>query len=122
MKRLVDVIKADYEGRFDYVAQLAARFNQNRAAIYEVLDLWLDYWRDLLLVKLGGHDIITNIDRKNELIEMAGGYRLSQIKDYIESIRAAAEQLRQNVNARLALEVLMLDIPYKKEGGGVKNG
>jgi len=122
MKRLVDVIKADYEGRFDYVAQLAARFNQNRAAIYEVLDLWLDYWRDLLLVKLGGHDMITNIDRKNELIEMAGGYRLTQIKDYIESIRAAAEQLRQNVNARLALEVLMLDIPYNKEGGGVKNG
>ena len=122
MKRLVDVIKADYEGRFDYVAQLAARFNQNRAAIYEVLDLWLDYWRDLLLVKLGGHDMITNIDRKNELTEMAGGYRLTQIKDYIESIRAAAEQLRQNVNARLALEVLMLDIPYKKEGGGVKNG
>jgi DNA polymerase-3 subunit delta' len=122
LNHIIDVIKADYEGRFDYVAQLAARFSQNRGAIYEVLDLWLDYWRDLLLVKLGGHDIITNIDRKNELIEMAGGYRLTQIKDYIESIRAAAEQLRQNVNARLALEVLMLDIPYKKERGGVKNG
>jgi DNA polymerase III subunit delta' len=122
LNRLVGVIKADYEERFDYVARLAARFNQNRGAIYEVLDRWLDYWRDLLLVKLGGHDMITNIDRKNELIEMAGGYRLTQIKDYIMSIRAAAEQLRQNVNARLALEVLMLDIPYKKEGGGVKNG
>lgn len=122
VNQLVDVIKEDYEGRFDYVAQLATRFNQNRGAVYEVLDLWLDYWRDLLLVKLGSHDMITNIDRKNELIEMAGGYRLAQIKDYIESIRAAAEQLRQNVNARLALEVLMLDIPYKKEGGGMKNG
>ena len=119
---MVDIIKADYEERFDYVGQLAARFSQNRGAIYEVLNLWLDYWRDLLLVKLGGHDMITNIDRKNELIEMAGGYRLAQIREYIESIRAAGEQLRQNVNARLALEVLMLDIPYKKEGGGVKYG
>ena len=122
VNRLVDIIKADYEERFDYVGQLAARFSQNRGAIYEVLNLWLDYWRDLLLVKLGGHDMITNIDRKNELIEMAGGYRLAQIREYIESIRAAGEQLRQNVNARLALEVLMLDIPYKKEGGGVKYG
>ncbi len=122
INRLVGVIKADYEERFDYVAQLAARFNQNRGAIYEVLDRWLDYWRDLLLVKLGSHDTITNIDRKDELIEMAGGYRLTEIKDYIESIRKTAEQLRQNVNARLALEVLMLDIPYNKEGGGVKNG
>jgi DNA polymerase III subunit delta' len=120
--RLVGVIKAGYEDRFDYVARLAARFTQNRGAVYEVLDRWLDYWRDLLLVKLGSYDTIINIDRQNELVETAGGYRLSQIKDSIESIRQTAEQLRQNVNARLALEVLMLDIPYHKEGGGVKNG
>ncbi len=122
VNRLVEVIKDGYEGRFDYAAQLAARFNQNRGAIYETLDHWLDYWRDLLLVKLGSDDTVTNIDRKKELIEMAGGYRLTQIKDYIESIRAAVEQLHQNVNVRLALEVMMLDIPSRKEEGGVKNG
>jgi DNA polymerase-3 subunit delta' len=119
--RLVEVIKDDYEGRFDYAGQLAARFTQNRGAIYETLERWLDYWHDLLLVKLGSVDTMTNIDRKQELIEMAGGYRLTQIKDFIEGIRRTAEQLRQNVNVRLALEVLMLDIPLK-EGGGVKHG
>ena len=51
---------------------------------------------------------------------MARGYRLAKIKAFIESIRAAAEQLRQNVNPQLALEVLMLDIP-RKEGGGEEN-
>jgi DNA polymerase-3 subunit delta' len=120
VERLVKVIKDDYVGRFDYAGQLAARFTQNRVAIYETLERWLDYWRDLLLVKLGSEETITNIDRKQELIEMAGGYQLTQIKDCIEGIRRTAEQLRQNVNARLALEVLMLDIPSK--GGGVKNG
>jgi len=113
VNRLVEVIKADYVGRFDYAAQLASRFTQNRGAVYEVLERWLDYWRDLLLVKLGAADMITNIDRRSEINEMAGGYRLTQIKDYIESIRRAAEQLRQNVNVRLALDVLMLDIPSK---------
>ncbi len=121
VNRMVEVIKADYTERFAYVARLASGFSQNRGAVYEVLNRWLDYWRDLLLIKLGSPETITNIDRKDELSETAGGYRLAQIRDYIESIRAAAEQLRQNVNARLALEVLMLDIPYKKEGGGVKN-
>jgi len=120
LKRLLDIIKADCVERFAYVAQLAVRFNQNRGAVYDILDLWLDYWRDLMLVKLDNHGIITNIDRKDELVEMAGGYRLAQIKAFIESIRAAAEQLRQNVNTRLALEVMMLDIP-KKEGGGSEN-
>lgn len=122
VNKLVEVIKDDYEGRFDYAAQMAARFAPNRGAVYETLERWLDYWRDLLLVKLGAEDIITNIDRRSELIEMAGAYRLTQIKDCIESIRRAAEQLHQNVNTRLALEVLMLDIPLRKEGGGVKNG
>jgi DNA polymerase-3 subunit delta' len=117
---LVKVIKDNYVGRFDYAGQLAARFTQNRGAIYETLERWLDYWRDLLLVKLGSEETITNIDRKQELIEMAGGYQLTQIKDCIKSIRRTAEQLRQNVNARLSLEVMMLDIPSK--GGGVKNG
>jgi DNA polymerase-3 subunit delta' len=115
LNRLQGIIKADYEERFAYVAQLATRFTQNRGAVYDVLDLWLDYWRDLMLVKLGCHDIIANIDRKDELVEMAGSYRLAQIKAFIESIKSAAEQLRQNVNTRLALEVLMLDIPRKKE-------
>ena len=121
LDQIINVIRADYEDRFDYAGRLAARFTQNRGAVYDTLDRWLDYWRDLLLVKLGGEDMIVNIDRQKELVEIAAGYRLAQIKDFIESLRKAAEQLRQNVNVRLALEVLMLDIP-QKEGGGVKNG
>jgi DNA polymerase-3 subunit delta' len=117
LNRLNGIIKADYEERFAYVAQLAARFSQNRSAVYDVLERWLDYWRDLMLVKLGFYDMITNIDRKDELIEIAGSYRLAQIKAFIESIKSAAVQLRQNVNTRLALEVLMLDIPIKEAGG-----
>jgi DNA polymerase-3 subunit delta' len=120
LDRMLGIIKADYIERFAYAAQLAAGFNQNRGLVYDILDLWLDYWRDLMLVKLDCHDMITNIDRKDDLVEMAGGYRLSQVKKSIESIRSAAAQLRQNVNTRLALEVLMLDIP-RQEGGGAEN-
>jgi DNA polymerase-3 subunit delta' len=120
--RLLGIIKASTEERFEQAAQLAARFSQNRRAIYDVLELWLDFWRDLMLVKLGGDDMITNIDRKKELVEIAGGYLMIQMRDYMESIRAAWVQLRQNVNARLALEVLMLDMPQSEERGSVKYG
>ena len=114
LNQVVAIIKADYEERFAYVARLAAGFTQNRSAVYDVLERWLDYWRDLMLVKLGCADMITNIDRKDELIGMAGNYRLSRIKNFIKSIESAAQQLRQNVNTRLALEVLMLDIPKEE--------
>jgi DNA polymerase-3 subunit delta' len=120
MDRLRDIINADYDERFDYAAQLAAQFSQNRGLVQEVLDLWLDWWRDLMLVKVGCSDTITNTDLEARLVEMVRGYSLAQIKAFINSIQAAGEQLRQNANPRLVLEVLMLDIPGK-EGSSEQN-
>jgi DNA polymerase-3 subunit delta' len=115
---LLDIVEADFEVRFAWASRMAMRFSQNRAAVYDVLERWLDYWRDLMLVKLGRYDIVVNVDRKDELEALAGHFRLAQITDFINSLQSAAEHLRQNVNAQLALEVLVLDIP-KKEGGAV---
>jgi DNA polymerase-3 subunit delta' len=111
LERLLEVIGGDNEARFDYAAQLAAQFGQNRAVVREVLDLWLDWWRDLLLVKLGASDAVTNIDHEAELTEMGRAYSLFQIRAFIDSIQSAAEQLEQNANPRLVLEVMMLGIP-----------
>ncbi|MFQ6122631.1 MAG: ATP-binding protein [Dehalococcoidales bacterium] len=118
--KLLEITSADYEERFAYATQLAAQFSQNRGVVQEVLNLWLDWWHDLLLVKIGCNDIITNIDQLALLIKMAKGYQLAQIRDFINSIQAAGEQLRQNANPRLVLEVLMLDMP-EKEGRSQKN-
>jgi len=118
LDRLLDIINADYEERFAYAAHLAAQFSQNRAWVQEILDLWLDWWRDLLLIKVGCNDTITNIDRSAILTEMARGYNLAQIKVFINNIQAAGEQLRLNANPQLVLETLMLSIPGKRGGVG----
>ena len=130
IEKLLEIISTDYEERFTYAAQLATQFVQNREPVQEVLDLWLNWWRDLLLVKIGCSDIVMNVDYLPALTEMAEYYRLNQIKTFMDNIRAAGEQLKQNANPRLALEVLMLDMPGKeKRSGGelaarvmVKNG
>ncbi len=114
LNRIVSIIKADSEERFAYAAQLATAFGQNRKSVIAILDLWRDYWRDMMLAKTAAERLITNIDKKDEIIKIAGGYRLAKIKDFIKSIEAAQVQLKQNVNARLALEVLMLDIPKEE--------
>jgi DNA polymerase-3 subunit delta' len=114
LEQIISVTKGDFEERFAYVAKLAAGFSQNRRAVYDILDKWLDYWRDLMLIKLDGADMITNSDRREELIKTTGKYSLTQIRSFIKSIESAAAQLNQNVNARLALEVLMLEIPAEE--------
>jgi len=120
MQRLLDIINADYEERFTYAAEMAAQFSRRREPIQEVLDLWLDWWRDLLLAKVGCNEAITNVDRLATLIDSARGYTLAQIKAFINNIQATAEQLGQNANPQLVLEVLMLSIPRRKESVSVK--
>ena len=117
LDRLLDIINTDYEERFAYATQLATQFSQNRGLVMEVLDLWQEWWHDLLLVKVGLSEAITNIDISSTIIEQARGYSPAQIKNFINSIQAAREQLRQNANPRLVLEVLVLDMPRKEERG-----
>ncbi len=114
------VIDGDSEARFACAAQLATRFSQNRASVQETLDVWTDLWRDLMLVKLNCSEMITNSDRSRLLAEIASHLSLAQIKGFIESIQKAGEQLRQNVNARLVLEVLMLDMPIREVSSQAK--
>ncbi len=117
LDKLLDVLSADNEARFAYAAQLAAQFGQNRKSVHDVLDLWIDWWRDLLLVKAGCADAITDGDHEDMLIEQAGAYSLAEIRTVIDGLQAAGEQLRQNANPRLVLEVFMLTIPRKEVRG-----
>ena len=111
--RLLDTVDGGYEQRFDYATQLAAQFSQSRSSVQEVLALWLDWWRDLLLVKLGRHDTVTNIDQESTLVDLSRDYKLAEVKSVINGIQAAGQQLKQNANPRLVLEVLMLGIPER---------
>ena len=114
LDKLLDITSADYEERFDYVNQLVTWFSQSRSLVQEILDLWLDWWRDLLLFKLGCGDGITNIDRQDLLVGLAQGYSLAEMRAFISGIQSAGEQLMQNANPRLVLEVLMLSIPERR--------
>jgi len=111
LDRMVGLIGADAAERFSFAAKLAAGFTGDRKAVYDLLDAWRDYWRDILLAGARSAHLITNIDRKDEIIRLAGCFSLADIKEFIRHLESAALQLKQNVNPRLALEVLMLDMP-----------
>ena len=111
LDELVSVIEGDYEERFACAAELATRFGKDREAVSGTLGLWLDWWRDLMLVRAGLTEMVINVDRVDTLTMMAGQYDLAQIRSGIESIREAREQLKLNANPRLTIEVMMLAWP-----------
>jgi DNA polymerase-3 subunit delta' len=112
--KLQNILTGDYEQRFGYVNQLATQFNQGRQPVLDTLDLWISWWRDLLLLKLGCSDIIANIDQMDMLRKLADIYNIKRIRMVIGSLQEARDQLRQNGNPKLVFEVLTLNIP---EGG-----
>jgi DNA polymerase-3 subunit delta' len=99
------------QGRFAYVSEVASRFSRDRATVLAVLDLWRDWWRDVLLVSGGCQDAITNLDLWDILRAEAARYDRCQVVAFLRSLAASKRRLEENVNARLTLEVLMLDLP-----------
>jgi DNA polymerase III subunit delta' len=105
------ILKADYNERFTAAAQLALQFSKKRESVYETLDIWTGWWRDLLLVKTGCNGAVVSTDFMPAVVEMAGTYSLAQIKDVINYVLEAGEHLKLNANPRLVLESLMLKLP-----------
>jgi DNA polymerase-3 subunit delta' len=110
IEKMLTVIKAGYCERFAAASQLALQFGKKRDTVYATLESWIDWWRDILLVKTGCHSDIVNIDHLAAFTEMAGGLTLFQIKDTINKILEALQQLKINVNSRLVMEALMLNM------------
>jgi DNA polymerase-3 subunit delta' len=109
-----EMFDADYDRRFTFAAKLVEKYSQNRSVVQQKLDLLLNWWHDLLLVKADCEKDIKNIDFQSELKIMAEHYTLAQIRTFIERIQSAKGQLLKNTNPQLVMEVLMLNIPEKK--------
>jgi DNA polymerase-3 subunit delta' len=102
---------AGRDERFDYASQLASRFYRDREGVLAVLDLWQEWWRDVLLVAAGCTDIAVNSGSLDRLSLLVRKYDIGQVKSFLEAIARTRERLLENVSPLLALEVLMLDLP-----------
>jgi DNA polymerase-3 subunit delta' len=114
-QRLDTLLALDKPGRgarLSFAGELAAQFSKNRDLVESWIGLWLEWWRDILLLKEGNRESITNIDRESEIVWRAKCYTLRQLLASIRNLQEALGQLNQNANPRLVLEVLMLKMPF----------
>ncbi len=109
--RIIDLATASRTERFKYADEVATSFNRDPMIVYATLDLWLTWWRDLLLIKNSCRELITNLNMVPRLTEQAMKYTVEQLYGFLVAIEATRNQLEQNVNAKLALEVMMLNVP-----------
>ncbi|GAB4528072.1 MAG: DNA polymerase III subunit delta' [Anaerolineae bacterium] len=98
------------KGRVERLAY-AADLSRDPALTREVLAIWLGWWRDILLLVSGSQVAITNTDRMDVLRRQAEQVTVRQAQRMVAQLRSTAVNLDQNVNVRLALEVLLLSLP-----------
>jgi DNA polymerase-3 subunit delta' len=107
LDQLVELLSADRVRRLEF----AQRASQDPAAGRAVLELWTSWWRDLFLVQGHGDGYLVNVDRKGELEWLAGRSTLPEVWRALNALQETAAQLEANVNARLAWEGLLLQLP-----------
>ena len=95
--------------RFAYSERLAKEATTDR--IQETLDLWQSLWRDVLLAGAGPPGPLANPDREMEVRRLAEVVDPAAAREVMLGLRRTSGLLEQNANARLALEVCLLDWP-----------
>ena len=111
LEAIEKVVLGGLEERFAYAASLAGRFRDGREAVRQEMGLWLEWWRDVLLLKEGVPESVTNRLRIDAMREMAGGLSSALVVEALRAVEETCEHLDRNVNPRLALENLMLAMP-----------
>lgn len=80
-------------------------------SLAEVISVWQTWWRDVVLVRSGCRELVVNLDYSDALNRFAGHCDLAEAESHVRDTESALQRLDQNVNARLALEVLLLGWP-----------
>jgi len=98
----------------DLGERLAQQFRRDREPVFERLDAWLSWWRDVLLVSATGVDSgdgVANVDILDALREDAGQYSRKDVLAFVQALRECRRRLEGNVQARIALDALLVRTP-----------
>jgi DNA polymerase-3 subunit delta' len=97
--------------------QLVERFNEaeslakDKENLRNILLVWLSFWRDVTLKSAGAGAPVTNLDRLQEISSLGDCLDLHAAGRIAGLLERAVDLLDRNINPRLIMENLMLDMP-----------
>ncbi len=104
----VQLLSSSRVDRFAYAEALT----KDKETLRRALQIWLTYWRDIMLCSSGAAAPFINSDRAEQIERIAGYVHLGVAHQAVIDLEHTIALLDTNVNARLAVEVLLLDLPY----------
>ena len=114
LEELTQLLASSRVERFTFADKMAKA--KDKEALRSMLLTWLSFWRDVLLAASGaaesGGVACSNLDWLPQVQAQAERLTLAQAQGIVCRVQETMELINRNVNTRLALEVLMLDLPH----------
>jgi len=102
ISKLEEILKGGICERYEYAQDLA----QDNIKTQDILEDWMLWFRDLILLKTGNSDLVINNINNNY-----NNYSLIKLNTIIKAIKKTSSLISNpSFNARLALEALMLEL------------
>jgi DNA polymerase-3 subunit delta' len=121
IEELIDLIYANRIDRFKFIEswdsslrKKYARLDDRRRDCIAILELWLSFWRDVLLSAYQVRGPASNPDRTPQVEEIAAEIVPDEITKAVRALERTISAIDRNANLRLALEALMIDLPSLK--------
>ena len=102
------------EERFAFAEEVASLYARDWERALSRLKVGVNWWRDVLLIKSGHEELVSNAPAMENLRRHAGWLSTPQVVKAISAIRETMDHLESNINPRLSLDVLMLSLPRRE--------
>lgn len=106
---LLQLLAAGRVQRLTTAAALAA----DEDSLLPTLVSWQSCWRDIWLCQTQHEAAIVNVDRASTWYDLAKRLPRTAVVSALQGVTHTADLLGRNVNTRLALEVLLLRLPFE---------
>jgi DNA polymerase-3 subunit delta' len=114
LQALWGLLAADRVARLAFAEDLASDRSSGRdnRRLFGLLQLWTGWWRDVLLMQAGCAEACSNVDQAAELQRQATLLDQEPVRKLMTTLLRIERYLHHTVNTRLALDVLVLNLPY----------
>lgn len=111
LDRAEQLTSASLVERFAYAGSLGSGYTRNRDLTQQTLEMWQEWWRDILLLAAGRETQVTHRDRLDSARVLAAQCPVADAVRALRAITDARQHLAENASPVLALEAMMLALP-----------
>jgi DNA polymerase-3 subunit delta' len=107
LMRLVALTAASRDERLRAAGTLATDTDAAR----EVVELWLSWWRDVVLAACGARHLASAGEARAEALRQGHALGVERAQGFLTALVGAREAMEANTNPLLTIEALLLDLP-----------